>query len=42
MPARAHHHDGTPLRDLNHNSTMEPYEDPRLPVEDRVADLPAR
>ncbi|MFJ2642669.1 glycoside hydrolase family 3 protein [Streptomyces sp. NPDC087511] len=42
MPARAHHHDGTPFRDLNHNGTMEPYEDPRLPVEDRVTDLLAR
>ncbi|MGA4543985.1 glycoside hydrolase family 3 protein [Uniformispora flossi] len=36
------HHDGTLFRDLNHNGTMEPYEDPRLPVEDRVADLLAR
>ncbi|MFE7484195.1 glycoside hydrolase family 3 protein [Streptomyces sp. NPDC057552] len=45
MPVRPpllHHHDGTPFRDLNHNGTMEPYEDPRLPVEDRVADLLAR
>ncbi|MFC9861151.1 MULTISPECIES: glycoside hydrolase family 3 protein [unclassified Streptomyces] len=33
------HHDGTPFRDLNHNGTMEPYEDPRLPVEERVDDL---
>lgn len=37
-----HHHDGTPFRDLNHNGTMEPYEDPRLPVADRVDDLLAR
>ncbi|MFF7455366.1 glycoside hydrolase family 3 protein [Kitasatospora sp. NPDC008115] len=37
-----HHTDGTPFRDLNHNGTMEPYEDPRLPVEERVEDLLAR
>ncbi|MFJ1792829.1 glycoside hydrolase family 3 protein [Kitasatospora griseola] len=36
------HADGTPFRDLNHNGTMEPYEDPRLPVEDRVEDLLGR
>lgn len=36
------HHDGTLFRDLNHNGTMEPYEDPRLGVEDRVEDLLAR
>jgi beta-glucosidase len=30
------------FRDLNHNGTMEPYEDPSLPVEERVADLLAR
>ncbi|MFE4971644.1 glycoside hydrolase family 3 protein [Kitasatospora sp. NPDC056651] len=36
------HTDGTPFRDLNHNGTMEPYEDPRLPVEERVEDLLAR
>lgn len=42
MTSRLRHPDGTPFRDLNHNGTMEPYEDPRLPVEDRVADLPAR
>ncbi|MFI1581157.1 glycoside hydrolase family 3 protein [Embleya sp. NPDC020630] len=36
------HHDGTPFRDLNHNGTMEPYEDPRLPIEERVADLLGR
>ncbi|MFF3786862.1 glycoside hydrolase family 3 protein [Streptomyces sp. NPDC001933] len=36
------HHDGTPFRDLNHNGTMEPYEDPRLPVEERVEDLVSR
>ncbi|WP_327681507.1 glycoside hydrolase family 3 protein [Kitasatospora sp. NBC_00458] len=37
--ALLHHHDGTPFRDLNHNGTMEPYEDRRLPVEERVDDL---
>ncbi|MFJ7266925.1 glycoside hydrolase family 3 N-terminal domain-containing protein [Streptomyces sp. NPDC099050] len=31
--------DGTPFRDLNGNGVMEPYEDPRLPVAERVADL---
>ncbi|MFJ3218249.1 glycoside hydrolase family 3 protein [Kitasatospora sp. NPDC086801] len=36
------HTDGTPFRDLNHNGTMEPYEDPRLPVEERVEDLLGR
>ncbi|MER5353246.1 glycoside hydrolase family 3 N-terminal domain-containing protein [Kitasatospora sp. NPDC002551] len=36
------HTDGTPFRDLNHNGTMEPYEDPRLPVEERVEDLLTR
>ncbi|MEV7770078.1 glycoside hydrolase family 3 N-terminal domain-containing protein [Kitasatospora sp. NPDC086791] len=36
------HTDGTPFRDLNHNGTMEPYEDPRLPVEQRVEDLLGR
>ncbi|MEV0193868.1 glycoside hydrolase family 3 N-terminal domain-containing protein [Kitasatospora purpeofusca] len=40
--ALLHHTDGTPFRDLNHNGTMEPYEDPRLPVEERVEDLLAR
>ncbi|MFF9510992.1 glycoside hydrolase family 3 N-terminal domain-containing protein [Streptomyces sp. NPDC014727] len=42
MPAELRHSDGTPFRDLNHNGTMEPYEDPRLPVEDRVEDLLGR
>ncbi|MFE2293423.1 glycoside hydrolase family 3 protein [Streptomyces sp. NPDC059452] len=41
-PPPLRHHDGTPFRDLNHNGTMEPYEDPRLPVEERVTDLLAR
>ncbi|MEV8311146.1 glycoside hydrolase family 3 N-terminal domain-containing protein [Streptomyces flavidovirens] len=31
--------DGTLFRDLNGNGIMEPYEDPRLPVAERVADL---
>ncbi|MEN0084198.1 MAG: glycoside hydrolase family 3 N-terminal domain-containing protein [Leifsonia sp.] len=34
--------DGVLYRDLNGNGRMDPYEDPRLPVEDRVADLLAR
>ncbi|NAZ81353.1 glycoside hydrolase family 3 protein [Kineococcus sp. R8] len=37
-----HAPDGTPFRDLNHNGTMEPYEDPRLPAAQRVEDLVAR
>ena len=32
----------TSYRDLNHNGRLDPYEDARLPVEDRVADLLAR
>ncbi|MEN8651319.1 glycoside hydrolase family 3 N-terminal domain-containing protein [Streptomyces sp. 21So2-11] len=31
--------DGTAFRDLNGNGVMEPYEDPHLPVAERVADL---
>lgn len=31
--------DGVLYRDLNGNGRMDPYEDPRLPVEDRVSDL---
>jgi beta-glucosidase len=31
--------DGTSFRDLNGNGELDPYEDARLPVEDRVADL---
>jgi len=31
--------DGVEYRDLNGNGRMDPYEDPRLPVADRVADL---
>ncbi|MET9227509.1 glycoside hydrolase family 3 N-terminal domain-containing protein [Lentzea sp. NPDC003310] len=34
--------DGVEYRDLNGNGVMDPYEDPRLPVADRVADLLAR
>ena len=34
--------DGTAFRDLNGNGELDPYEDPRLPVEDRVDDLLGR
>ena len=34
--------DGTSFRDLNRNGELDPFEDARLPVEDRVADLLAR
>lgn len=34
--------DGTVFRDLNGNGEMEPYENPRLPVDERVADLVGR
>ncbi len=34
--------DGTRFRDLNHNGTMEPFEDPRLSTQERVADLVPR
>ena len=30
------------FRDLNHNGTMEPYEDPSRPVGERVEDLLGR
>ena len=40
--ATSRHEDGTPYRDLNGNGVMDPYEDPRLPVEDRVEDLLGR
>lgn len=36
------HTDGTRFRDLNGNGVLDPYEDPRLPVADRVADLLSR
>lgn len=38
----ATHTDGTSYRDLNGNGVMDPYEDPRLPVDERVEDLLAR
>lgn len=34
--------DGTRFRDLNHNGVLDPYEDPRLSVEERVDDLVPR
>src|SRR5215203_6364646 len=34
--------DGVRYRDLNRNGRMDPYEDPRLPVADRVEDLLGR
>ena len=34
--------DGVRYRDLNGNGVMDPYEDPRLPVAERVADLVGR
>lgn len=34
--------DGTDYRDLNGNGVMDPFEDPRLPTEQRVADLLSR
>ncbi|MEH3039146.1 MAG: glycoside hydrolase family 3 C-terminal domain-containing protein [Sphingomonas paucimobilis] len=37
-PAR----DAPPYRDLNHNGRMDPYEDPRAPIERRIADLIAQ
>lgn len=41
-PTFAMHTDGTRYRDLNGNGRMDPYEDPRLPVAERVADLVGR
>lgn len=38
----ARHTDGTAYRDLNGNGVMDPYEDPRLPIEERVDDLLSR
>lgn len=35
-------HDGVSFRDLNHNGRLDPYEDHRLPVAERVADLIGR
>lgn len=34
--------DGVQFRDLNHNGRLDRYEDPRLPVSERVADLVAQ
>jgi beta-glucosidase len=34
--------DGYAFKDLNRNGTLEPYEDWRLPIEERVADLASR
>jgi len=34
--------DGVSFRDLNANGVLDPYEDPRLPIEERVEDLLAR
>jgi hypothetical protein len=31
--------DGFAYRDLNKNGRLDPYEDPRLPIEERVEDL---
>ncbi|OJU70123.1 glycoside hydrolase family 3 N-terminal domain-containing protein [Microbacterium sp.] len=36
------HHDGTRYRDLNRNGRMDPFEDPRLSADERVADLVPR
>jgi beta-glucosidase len=36
------HEDGIAFRDRNRNGVLDPFEDPRLPVEERVADLVAR
>jgi len=36
------HHDGIAYRDLNRNGVMDPFENPTLPVDERVADLVAR
>lgn len=41
-PTFSTHTDGTQYRDLNGNGRMDPYEDPRLPVAERVADLLGR
>jgi beta-glucosidase len=34
--------DGVAYRDLNHNGRLDPYEDPRCPLETRIADLLAQ
>src|SRR5215212_10154884 len=35
-PVRLTNGDGVEYRDLNHNGRMDPFEDPRLPIEERV------
>lgn len=42
VPAASQTVPKAPWRDLNHNGRMDPYENPRLPVERRVDDLIAR
>ena len=42
QPARKTSPDGVEYRDLNGNGRMDPFEDPRLPVEQRVEDLLGR
>ena len=39
MDAERRDRDGTAFRDLNKNGRLDPYEDPRRPVEERVKDL---
>ena len=41
-PTRRTAPDGTPYRDLNRNGVLDPYEDARVPVGERVRDLLAR
>jgi beta-glucosidase len=41
-PATRRTEDGMAYRDLNSNRVLDPYEDPRLPVEERVEDLLSR
>lgn len=41
-PVRLISEDGVEYRDLNGNGVMDPYEDPRLPVAERVTDLLGR
>ncbi|ANZ40334.1 beta-glucosidase [Lentzea guizhouensis] len=42
QPVRLISEDGVEYRDLNGNGVMDPYEDPRLPVAERVEDLLGR
>lgn len=42
QPERLVSEDGVPFRDLNGNGRLDPYEDPRRPVEERVEDLLGR